>query len=453
MTAERFSVVNPRAAGIDVGAEVHYAAVSAGSDAEGEDVREFSAFSDGLRQLCQWLKRCKVDTVALESTGVFWIPLFELLESEGLKPVLVDARHVKNVNGRKSDVLDCQWIQQLHSCGLLSGAFRPAEGICVLRSYMRQRDMLVSAGAEHIQHMQKALTQMNLKLQHVVSDISGETGLQIIRAIVRGERNPATLAKLRDPRCKNSEETIAAALDGTYRAEHLFGLKQALELYDVYRQKIADCDRQIEAELERFEDQSDGGPLPPNGKRKRKGGSGNAPAFDLRTKLYRMLGVDLTGVPGLDALSSAKFIGEIGNEMSKWPSGAHFVSWLNICPGTRISGKKRLSSRTRSSARRAAQILKVAAHTLRSSKTALGALYRSMRAKHGPASAVTICAHKMARVIFAMLTTKQPYREIGEAAYLERHRGRLLHNLERRAKALGYQVLPLNLKSRELVPC
>jgi hypothetical protein len=376
----------------------------------------------------------------MESTGVFWIPLYELLEKEGLNPKLVDARHVKNVSGRKSDVLDCQWIQQLHSCGLLGAAFRPDDQICVLRSYMRQREMLISAAGEHIQHMQKALTQMNLKLQHVVSDISGETGLRIIRAIVKGERNPRTLAKMRDPRCQQSVQTIASALQGSYRPEHVFALKQALELYDTYQQKITACDQQIEAVLKTFNDQSGGEEPPPNGKRIRKGQSGNAPAFNLRSALYRLTGVDLTAIPGMDALSATKFIAEVGTDMSKWGTDDRFASWMNICPGTRISGKRRLSSHTRKSGNRAGQILKVCAQSLRNSKSSLGAYYRAMRARVGAASAITMTAHKLARIIFAMLKNKTPYKEIGEQGFLEQRRERTLRSLTRRAKSLGFTL-------------
>ena len=438
---QSLTVVHPHAGSVDVGAECHYAAVPPGSDPTGQDVREFSAFTAGLRELCQWFKRCGVETVALEATGVYWISLYELLEAEGLQPRLVDARQVQNVSGRKSDVLDCQWIRQLHSFGLLSSAFRPEEQISVLRSYMRQRDMLVSAAAEHIQHMQKALTQMNLKLQHVVSDISGETGLRITRAIVAGERNPDALAKLRDGRCKESEQTIAAALNGSYRREHLFALKQALELYDVYYQKIAACDQELEAQLKSFEDRSGGAAPPPNGKRKAKR-TGNAPDFDVRGKLYRMLGVDLTAIPGVDALSVSKLIAEIGTDMSRWGSAERFASWLGLCPGTRISGKKRLYGGRPRPVHRAAQILRVGAQTLYRSQTALGALFRSMRAKFGPAAAIKICAHKIARVVFAMLQTRLPYREIGEHGFLQRNRERLLRSLTRRATALGLVLQP-----------
>lgn len=439
---EEFTIVNPRAAAVDVGAECHYAAVSPGSDPEGRDVREFSAFTDGLQQLCDWLQRCGTQTVALESTGVYWIPLYELLESEGLQPCLVDARHVQNVSGRKSDVLDCQWLQQLHSFGLLSAAFRPEENICVLRSYMRHRGMLVKSAADHIQHMQKALTQMNLKLQHAVSDLAGQTGLRIIRAIVGGERNPAKLATLRDPRCAQPEAVIAAALKGSYRAEHLFALKQALELYDFYQKQIAECDQQIEAQLQSFEDQSGGGPVPPNGKRARAS-SGNAPAFNLRESMYRAVGVDLTAIPSLDALSVSKLIAEIGTDPKKWrDSAASFCAWMRLCPGTRISGKKRLSGRMGPAVHRAGQILRVAAQTLHRSKTALGAQYRAMRAKFGPVSANVICAHKLGRIIFAMLKSRKPYREVGEAGYDAGRRKKALRQLERRAKALGFTLQP-----------
>lgn len=432
--------IEANAAGIDVGAESHWVAVPPGQGGGGGDVRQFNAFTEGLQELSAWLKDCGVRAVAMESTGVYWIPLFELLESDGFQVKLVDARHVKNVSGRKSDVLDCQWLQQLHAFGLLSAAFRPEEDICVLRSYLRQRAMLVSCASQHIQHMQKALTQMNLKLQHVLSDISGVSGLKILRAIVAGEHNPRVLAKLRDGRCRSTEETIVAALTGSYRREHLFALQQALELYDMYQQKIAACDTQIQTQLKRFEDRSGGVP-PPSDKAQKKGGKGNAPGFDLRGSLYRMLGVDLTAIPGLDAYTVAKIVAEIGTDMSAWPTVGHFASWLGLCPGTRISGGHRLSGRVKRCANRAAQALRVSAQTLSRSKSALGALYRNIRARQGPSAANTATAHKLARLIYTLIQTREPYRDEGEAGYLQNNRTRLLRNLQRKAQALNFVLV------------
>jgi transposase len=430
---------NPHAAGIDIGATSHFVAVPQGTDPQGKEVREFEAFTCGLHELAAWLKVCKVTSVAMESTGVYWIPLYELLEAKGFEVKLVDASRVRNVPGRKSDVLDCQWIQQLHAYGLLSAAFRPEEQICVMRAYLRQRGLLVESMAQHIQHMQKALTQMNLKLQHVVSDLSGVTGQKIIRAMLAGERDPKKLSELRDERCKNSKETIAKALEGTYRPEHLFALRQAMELYDVYQRKLAECDQQIEAHLESFTDKSAGAELPRSAKRPR----GNAPEFDLRSALYRMTGVDLTAINGLDAYTAAKVISEIGTDMSRWPTARHFASWLGLCPGSRISGGKRLSSKTKPCANKAATALRMAAQTLYRSKSALGALLRCMKSKLGPAPAITATAHKLSRIIYAMLKTGKPFTEEDDNEYTRRRTQRTIRNLSRTAKTLGYQLVPV----------
>ena len=326
------SQVNLDAAGIDVGASSHFVAVSA-ARAE-PPVQEFAAFTADLYRLADWLAECSVATVVMESTGVYWIPLFGVLEERGFEVMLVDPRRIKNVSGRKTDVLDCQWLQQLHTYGLLSGAFRPEGEIRRLRSYLRQRAMLVEYASHHIQHMQKALTQMNVKLQHVISNITGKTGMDIIEAIVAGERDPWKLAQFRRPGMKADAATIARSLQGHWREEHIFELTQALELYRFYHDKVAECDREIEAQLERFEDRSDGGAPADNGRR----GQGNAPRFDIRTHLYRMTGVDLTRIDGIDGFTALKVIGEIGTDLTKWPSAKHFASWLGLSPDNRITG-------------------------------------------------------------------------------------------------------------------
>ena len=293
------SQVNLNAAGVEVGASSHFVAVSA--DRAERPVREFAAFTADLYRLADWLAQCGVETVVMESTGVYWIPLFGVLEERGFQVMLVDPRRIKNVSGRKTDVLDCQWLQQLHTCGLLSGAFRPDADIRRLRSYLRQRAMLVEYASHHIQHMQKALTQMNVKLQHVISNITGKTGMDIIAAIVSGERDPRKLAQFRRPGMKADHDTIAKSLQGHWREEHILEMTQALALYRFYQDKIAECDREIEVHLERFEDQSDGGPPASNGRRRSQG---NAPRFDIRTHLYRMTGVDLTRIDGVDGFTA-----------------------------------------------------------------------------------------------------------------------------------------------------
>ena len=375
---ERLSQLNLNAAGVDVGATSHYVAVPA--DRAEQPVREFEAFTADLYRLADWLAECGVETVVMESTGVYWIPLFGVLEERGFEVILVDPRRIKNVPGRKTDVRDCQWLQQLHTYGLLSGAFRPEGEIRCLRSYLRQRAMLVEYAAQHVQHMQKALTQMNVKLHHVIRDITGKTGMAITEAIVGGERDPRKLARLRDRRIKADEATIARSLRGHWREEHIFELTQALELYRFYHDKIAECDREIEAQLERFEDRSDGEPPPPNGKKRNQK---NSPSFDVQNHLYRMTGVDLTRIDGVDGFTALKVISEIGTDMTKWPSAKHFASWLGLSPNNRITGGKVISSKTKPSASRAAAALRLAANALHRSDSALGAFLRRKKAQLG----------------------------------------------------------------------
>jgi len=426
------------AAGIDVGAEAHFVAVPPSDDPQ--PVRGFGAFTADLEALVAWLVACAITTVALESTGVYWIPLFELLEARGFEVLLVDPQQVQKIKGRpKSDVHDCQWIQRLHTFGLLAGAFRPADQVCVLRSYLRQRAMLLTYAAQHIQHMQKALTQMNLKLQHVVSDITGVTGLAILRAILTGERDPGKLAQLRDYRCKHDEATIARALQGNWRDEHLFALAQAVALYDVYHQKITECDRHIEAYLQTFADRSAGQPLPPAPRPRKRGR--NQPAFAVREPLHRITGVDLTQIEGIDETTSLVILSEIGLDMSRWPTVKHFTSWLGLCPHHRVSGGKVLSRRTKPCANRAATALRLAAACLHHSQSALGAFFRRMKARLGAPKAITATAHKLARLVYSMLKHGTAYVMQGMDEYEQQYRDRTVKNLTRRAKTLGYTLV------------
>ena len=430
--------VNLNAAGVDIGAEQHYVAVPPGRDPAGRDVRTFGAFTADLAALADWLIRCGVDTVALESTGVYWIPLFELLTERGVEVKLVDPRQLKHVPGRKTDVLDCQLIQQLHTFGLLAAAFRPAAEICVLRSYLRQRGMLVRYAAHHIQHMQKALEQMNLKLSHVVSDIAGQTGQAIIRAMLAGERDPRVLARLRDRRCKADETTIARALQGTWRREHLFELRQAVELFDFYSRQIAGCDAEIETQLGQFEDKSGGQPLVTA--RRPKAGRG-ALGFDARQQLQRLTGVDLTRIDGIDAPTGLKLVAEIGLDMTRWPTEKHFASWLGLAPGSKVTGGKQFSGRTKPSATRAAMALRLAAHSLHHSRSALGAFYRRLKGRLGAPKAITATAHKLARLIYRMLRFGTEYVDTGQDYYEQRYQSRVVAHLMRRAQQLGYQLI------------
>jgi transposase len=424
------------AAGIDVGSTSHFVAVPPGRDTT--DVREFSTFTADLYRLADWLKECGVETVVMEATGVYWIPLFEILEERGFDVRLVDARHVKNVSGRKSDVLDCQWLRDLHTYGLLQAAFRPKEQIVTLRSYLRQRAMLLRYAAAHIQHMQKALQQMNVLLHQVVSDITGLTGMSIVRAIVAGERDPKLLAHHRDPRCKRSEGEIAESLRGTYRPEHVFELSQALALYDAYQAQVALCDEQIEQQLRSFEPVTTESPAPGVRKERNK----NEPAFDVQTYLYQMTGVDLLKIDGIAAPTALVVVSEIGTDMTRWQTVKHFTSWLGLCPGTTKSGGKVRTSKTKPSANRVATALRLAAGGLARSKSALGAYYRRMAARLGKAEAITATAHKLARLIYSMLRNGSEYVDAGQEYYEQQYQERVLQSLTRRAKALGFELVP-----------
>jgi transposase len=428
--------VNPNAAGIDVGGAAHFVAVP--EDRDAQPVREFSAFTGDLYRMAEWLHACGITTVAMESTGVYWIPVFQVLEERGFAVKLVNARQLKNVPGRKTDVADCQWLQRLHTFGLLAGSFRPEDQVCVLRSYMRQRAMLTGYAAQHVQHMQKALVQMNVQLQHVIDDLTGATGMRIIRAILAGERDPQQLARLRDKQCKNSAETIARALQGDWRAEHLFALEQAVDLVDAYEAKIAACDERIQAHLRSFEDRGGGAP-PPKGRAPRA--DRHELRFDARAELHRLTGVDLTRVSGLEAHTVLKVLSETGLDMTKWPTAGHFSSWLGLAPNNRVSGGKVLSRRTLPSANRAAAALRLAAQSLHHSHSALGAFLRRKAAQKGMPKAITATAHKLARIIYSMLTNGAAFVERGQDYYERQYHDRVLQNLTRRAKELGYSLV------------
>jgi len=428
--------VNANAAGIDVGGTAHCVAVPADRDAE--PVREFATFTNDRYRLAAWLKGCGIETVALESTGVYWIPLYQVLEERGFEVRLVDAHQLKRVPGRKSDVLDCQWLQQLHTYGLLAGAFRRDDQICVLRSYLRQRAMLAQYAGQHVQHMQKALVQMNLQLQVVLEDITGATGMKIIRAVLAGERDPARLAALRHGRCKQSEATIAEALRGDWREEHLFALGQAVELVEAYQAKIAACDARIQAHLKRFEDRGVGEPPPPGPKPR---ADRHDLSFDATAELYRVAGVDLTAVDGLQAHPVLKLLSEIGLDMTRWPSAKHFGSWLGLAPNNRVSGGKVLSRRTKPIANRAAAALRVAAQSLHRSNSALGAFLRRKAAHLGMPKAITATAYKLARVIYSLLSSGSAYVDPGQEAYERAHKDRVVRSLSPRAGDLGYRLV------------
>lgn len=437
-------VLFPDTAGIDIGSKSHFVAVP--TDRVDSPVREFSTFTADLLKMVNWLKECKIKTIIMESTGVYWIPAFELLESNGFDVKLVNARHVKNVSAHKTDVLDCQWLQQLGTFGLIKGAFRPADAILPLRTYLRQRDMLIKTASSHILHMQKALTQMNLQLHNVISDITGTTGMAIIRNIVAGITDPKFLASLRDERCHNPEEVIEASLVGNYRPEHLFSLKQALELYDYYREKIAECDHQIEKQAKKFETNCDPQKLNLLKKkleiRKGKSRRKHEYPFDLSSELIRITGVDLTKIPSIGASTALTIISEIGLDMSRWRSAKSFASWLGLCPGNKVSGGKKLSGKTKPCANRVAIALRVAANTLYRSECAFGAFLRRMKARLGSPKAITALAHKLSKLIYIMLKYGQEYVEKGVEFYEKIYKKRREASLKRKAVEMGYDLVP-----------
>jgi len=432
---QELSPVHPNAAAIDIGATMHVAAV--GPDCDEQPVRTFQTFTADLHRLTDWFAQCGVKTVVMESTGVYWIPIYEILEQRGFKVMLVNARDAKHVPGRKTDVSDAQWLQRLHEYGLLRPSFQPQAEMAGLRAYLRQRERLLDYAAAHIQHMQKALTQMNLQLHHVVSDITGVTGMRIIRAIVAGERDPAILASYRDVRCHASVETVRQALVGNDREEHIFALTQALELYDVYQAKVAACDGQIEVVLERLKQSA----VPPTEKlpaARHKTRQPNGPAFEVRGALHAILGVDLTQIHGLGPYLALKLVGECGTNLSAWPSAKHFTSWLGLAPHNKISGGKVLSSKTRRTSNRAATLLRLAATTVGRTDTALGAFYRRLSGRVGKAKAVTATARKIAVLFYNTLRHGMTYADPGASYYEDRYRQRVLGNLQRRAKSMGF---------------
>jgi transposase len=434
-------VMRPDAAGADIGATEIFVAVPANRTAE--NVRSFPTFTQDLYALADWLKQCGITTVAMESTGVYWIPLFQILEERGFEVCLVNARHVKNVPGRRTDVSDCQWLQFLHSVGLLKASYRPAQEVCAVRSLLRHRESLVQMAATHVNHMQKALDQMNLQLHHVISDIVGQTGLAIVDAILSGQRDPLELAKLRSQRIKASEAVIAKSLVGDYRHEHLFTLKQSLDAYRSYQKMIEACDREIRQHLEEID--------PPAAPTAPAVGAESAttkqPSTDgiLRSELHRVWGIDLTKIPGIRTGIAQTLFGEIGPDFTKFRSASAFASWMGLCPDNDISGGKVLFVGTRKVKCRAALALRMAAQSLHHSKSALGDFYRRMRAKLGAPKAITAAAHKLARIIFHLISTRQEFDDSKFAADQLRYQKRQEAKLHAKAKSMGYALIPLEV--------
>ncbi len=440
----RPSVFQLNAAGIDIGAREIYVAVPA--DRDEHPVRKCETFTADLHLMAEWLVCCGITTAAMEATGVYWIPVYDVLEQHGIQPCLVNPRNMKNVPGKRTDFHECQWIQHLHSMGLLHSAFRPEGEVCAVRSLMRHRNDLVQMASQHVQHMQKALTQMNVQFQHVISDITGLTGLTILDAIVAGERDPAVLAKLRDPHIKASEETIRKSLEGNWRAEHILALKQRLSLYRNYRDQIRDCDQEIEKLVTAFEPRVDPEekPLPKDRKQKqrRRRKNSGSPDFDMRTEAYKLFGVDLTQIPGLMMLVFMLF-SEVGRDMSRWPTPAHFVSWLGLCPDNDISGGKVLWRGARRTKNRAGTLFRLAAHSLHRDQTPLGDYLRRMKAKLGPAAATTATAHKIAIIFYTMVKKQLEYDASLWAQRDAMREKRLEARLQKQAAQRGYKLVPL----------
>ncbi len=435
-----WEAINPHAAGIDIGAKEHFACVPA--NATPKNVRSFGTFTADLTALADWFKACGVTSVAMEATGVYWIPVFQILEERGLAVILVNARQTKNVAGRKSDVQDCQWIQRLHTYGLLQGSFRPADPYCVLRTYLRYRDELVSARSTQCQHMQKALQQMNLQLVQVLSDITGVSGVAILQAILRGERDPAKLAGLVDRRVRATPLQIQKALEGDYREEHLFVLQQAFSLYGTYEEKLNACDEQIVRETATLSDKVDPQlrPLPPR-KEGRPASKDKMQGQDMRAVLYRKFGADLTAIEGIGVTTALVMLTEVGPNVTGFKTEKHFCSWLGLCPDNRISGGKVLSSHTRRVINRASDALRMAAVTLERSQSALGGFYRRMKGWLGAAEAITATAHKLARIIYRLIKHGEAYVRQGMEDYEKKFQERKLHALRKTAISMGFNLI------------
>lgn len=433
---QRFTVVHPNCAAIDIGGREHFVAVDPRHD---DAVQSFTSFTDDLYRLADWLESLSINSVAMESTGVYWIPVYEVLSERGFDVYLVNARATRQITGRKSDVLDCQWIWQLMTHGLLRGAFRPDDLTCCVRSLVRQRGSKVKDQAQTLNRMQKAMSQMNIQLANVISDISGVTGMKILRAITEGERDPVQLAELADPRIKASKETVARSLHGNWRREHLHALTQELAAYDFLEQQIADCDEAIETALKK---------LPvlvskpqPSNKALRSPHRTGAQQTALHQALWKVLGVDLTAIPTIGVDTALVLAGEIGSDLSRFPSSQHFCSWLGLAPPTRISGGHRLSGGGPKIINRAAQALKQAASNARNDKGFIGASHRARLTRMDTSCAIKATAHQLARLVYNLLTKRQAYVEQGLEEFEARSQDRQVRALLRKARKLGYQLV------------
>jgi transposase len=433
-------VVHPDAAGIDIGNSEHYVAIA--PDKSDEPVRTFACFTHSLRELAQFLKAHGIRSVAMQSTGVYWIPLYDVLEEEGFEVFLINARDTKNLPGRKSDVQESQWLLKLHTYGLLRNSFRPTSEIRVLRTFWRQRGEHVQTAGACVQRMQKSLTQMNLQLANVISDIMGVTGQKILRAILAGERDAEKLAGMRHAGIQASREEIVASLTGNWRAELLFALKQEMDRYDFCQWQIAECDAEIEGHLGTLpaKPQKTDSPDQPAPTQKKKRASGNSPSFALDKELVRITGVDFTRIEGINVMTAQTILSEVGLDMSKWKSEAHFASWLGLCPNNSVTGGKVLRRGTRKVVNRAATAFRIAASTLRRSDSYLGAQFRRFRTRLGAPRAITAMAHKMSRLFYRMLRYGQEYVDRSQQFYQDKYRQQQIALLNKQAAQLGLVV-------------
>ena len=433
-------VIHPDAAGIDIGNESHYVAVPPSRDSK--SVRRFGCTTAELKAMVAWLKQCSIHTVAMQSTSVYWIAVYDILEQAGLEVYLVNARDTKNLPGRKTDVQESQWLMKLHTYGLLRNSFRPSQEVRTMRTYWRQRNDLVRAAARHIHRIQKALTQMNIQLANVLSDVSGMTGQAIIKAILAGERDPRKLAAFRDPRVKASEEQIARSLEGNWQQDLLFVLKQEQDGYEFCQQQMTECDRQLNQYLKKREDRSQAAPLPEEKRKERlKKKKGNKPQFDLREGLFRMTGTNLTQIDCVDVMTATTILSEAGWDMSKWETEHHFVSWLRLCPDNQISGEKIIGKGRLPTHNRVTTALKIAASNLRVSNTYLGAQFRRLRTKLGAPIAIKAMAAKLARLVYRILRYGMKDVDRGAAFYEAQHRQIQIKHLKWKAAKLGFQIV------------
>lgn len=442
MVKKALNLIRPDAAGIDIASGVHYVAVPEGRCEQ--SVRSFGTFTDDLHTIAKWLVECKVGTVAMESTGVYWIQLFLILEEYGLEVFLVNARHIKNVSGRKSDTLDCQWIQQLHSYGLLTASFQPDSITRELRTYLRQRKSLTESYSKEILHIQKAFDQMNIKLHNVLSDICGKTGQRMIQAILSGEQNPEKLVEYCDPRVKASKDELIKSLKGVWREENLFELKQAYELYHIFKEKIKDCDEQIEKTVRKLGKNAH---TKKDNNIKRKGNNKNSLSFNGTLYLKNILGIDVTKIFGISELTALEIVSETGIDMTKWKTDKHFTSWLNLAPNNRVSGGKLLKPKKSKRRNKAGQALLIAAYALQRSDHWLGQYYRRMKSRNGPLVATKATARKLAIIFYKMIKNRTEFNPIPIETYSQNYRELRLKHLKKQATNLGYQLVAMEFVS------